>query len=143
MKSKTERYVALIEHEPGTLYGVRFPDLPGCYSSGDSAGDAAENAMEAVRLWAEDAIDAGETLPEARALDAVLADADTREAIAAGAIPVLVPLYLASGRTTRANISIDTGELAMIDDAAKSYGLTRSGFLVEAAREKIGMHLAG
>ena len=143
MKSKVERYVALIEHEPGTLYGVRFPDLSGCYSSGETADEAAENAMEAARLWAEDALDAGETLPEARPLDAVLADADTREAIAAGAIPVLVPLYLASGRTTRANISIDTGELAMIDDAAKSYGLTRSGFLVEAAREKIGMHLAG
>lgn len=142
MKTKVERYVALIEHEPGTLYGVRFPDLPGCYSAGDTADEAAENAMEAARLWAEDALEAGETLPDARPLDAVLADGDIREAIAAGAIPVLVPLYLASGRTTRANISIDTGELAMIDDAAKSYGLTRSGFLVEAAKEKMGVSRA-
>ena len=139
MKTKVERYVALIEHEPGTLYGVRFPDLPGCYSSGETADEAAENAMEAVRLWAEDAIDSGETVPEARPLDAVLADADTREAIATGAVPVLVPLYMATGRSTRANISIDAGELAAIDDAAKSYGLTRSGFMIEAAREKIGM----
>lgn len=139
MKSKIERYVALIEHEPGTLYGVRFPDLPGCYAAGDTADEAAQDAMEAVRLWAADALDKGAALPKARTLDAILADADIRADIAAGAIPVLVPLYMASGRATRANISIDAGELAMIDDAAKSYGLTRSGFLVEAAKEKIGI----
>ena len=29
-------YIALIHKEPGSAYGVSFPDLPGCVSAGDS-----------------------------------------------------------------------------------------------------------
>ena len=107
--------------------------------SGETAAEAAENAMEAVRLWAADALDGGETLPAARPLDEVLADGDIKNAIARGAITTLVPLYLERGRATRVNISLDAGTLAAIDDAAGRRGLTRSGFVAEAAREKIGM----
>ncbi|MCL2716932.1 MAG: type II toxin-antitoxin system HicB family antitoxin [Alphaproteobacteria bacterium] len=140
-------YVALIEHDKGSLYGVRFPDLPGCYSAGKSAAEAAENAIEAVRLWAADALDSDESLPLARQLDELVADGDIKNALAQGAIAALVPLYLSiylsiyleRGRTTRVNISLDVGTLAAIDDAADRRGLTRSGFVAEAAREKIGM----
>jgi metal-responsive CopG/Arc/MetJ family transcriptional regulator len=37
----------------------------------------------------------------------------------------------------KANLSLDAGLLAAIDDAAASRGLTRSAFLASAAREKI------
>ncbi len=52
------RYVALIDGEAGA-YGVIVPDLPGCTSGGAATDEALRNAVEAVRLWAEDAIDAG------------------------------------------------------------------------------------
>ncbi|MCL2715330.1 MAG: type II toxin-antitoxin system HicB family antitoxin [Alphaproteobacteria bacterium] len=90
--AKKQNYVALIEHDKGTLYGVRFPDLPGCYSAGESAAAAAENAMEAVRLWAEVALDRGESPPVVRPPDEVLADEAIRNAIVHGAVPILVPL---------------------------------------------------
>jgi len=138
-KTKAPHYVGLIEHDKGSLYGVRFPDLPGCYSAGKSAAEAAENAIEAVRLWAADALDSDESLPLARELDELVADADIKNALAQGAIATLVPLYVERGRTTRVNISLDVGTLAAIDDAAGRRGLTRSGFVAEAAREKIGI----
>jgi metal-responsive CopG/Arc/MetJ family transcriptional regulator len=37
----------------------------------------------------------------------------------------------------RANLSLDAGLLDAIDEAARKRGLTRSGFLATAAREKI------
>jgi metal-responsive CopG/Arc/MetJ family transcriptional regulator len=37
----------------------------------------------------------------------------------------------------KANISLDQGLLDAVDAAAKRSGLTRSGFLASAAREKI------
>jgi uncharacterized protein (DUF1778 family) len=44
---------------------------------------------------------------------------------------------LVARRPAKANLSIDTGLLGAIDEAAKARGLTRSAFLASAAREKI------
>jgi hypothetical protein len=54
-----------------------------------------------------------------------------------GAALAVVPLLIDSGRSVKANLSLDTGLLAAIDDAAAARGLTRSAFLSTAAREKI------
>ena len=56
------RYVALVDGQDGA-YGVVVPDLPGCTSAGGTTDEALRNAIEAVRLWAEDAIADGEELP--------------------------------------------------------------------------------
>ena len=50
------RYQALIEKD-GSSYSVSFPDLKGCFSSGDTRNDAAENAREALSLYLEEARD--------------------------------------------------------------------------------------
>lgn len=50
------RYQALIEKD-GTSYSVSFPDLPGCFSMGDTRVDATENAREALSLYLEEARD--------------------------------------------------------------------------------------
>lgn len=59
------RYVAIVDGGPGA-YGVVVPDFPGCTSGGDTIDDALSHAVEAVRLWADDAISDGEKLPKAR-----------------------------------------------------------------------------
>ena len=56
------RYIALVDGKAGA-YGVVVPDLPGCTSAGSTTDEALRNAVEAVRLWVDDAIDAGEALP--------------------------------------------------------------------------------
>jgi hypothetical protein len=57
--------------------------------------------------------------------------------IAEGESAVMIPLLVDSGRTVRANISLDAALLEAIDAAAKERGLSRSAFLASAAREKI------
>ena len=57
------RYQALIEKD-GTSYSVSFPDLTGCFSSGDTRDDAAENAREALSLYLEEARDPKWVVPK-------------------------------------------------------------------------------
>src|ERR1700686_1330315 len=129
------RYIALVDGKTGA-YGVVVPDLPGCTSAGSNTDAALRNAVEAVRLWAEDAIDDGEALPTPRSVEALRADPEIAAALAEGAALAIVPLLLDSGRAVRANLSLDAGLLDAIDEAAKAHGLTRSAFLASAAREK-------
>jgi predicted RNase H-like HicB family nuclease len=130
------RYIALVDGKAGA-YGVVVPDLPGCTSAGSTTDEALRNAVEAVRLWAEDAIDDGEELPPPRSVEALRADPEVAASLAEGAALAIVPLLLDSGRAVRANLSLDAGLLDAIDEAAKAHGLTRSAFLASAAREKI------
>jgi predicted RNase H-like HicB family nuclease len=130
------RYAALVDGKAGA-YGVIVPDLPGCTSGGNTTDEALRNAVEAVRLWAEDALADGEELPQPRSVEALRSDPEIADAIRQGAALAIVPLLLDAGRPAKANLSIDAGLLSAIDEAAKAHGLTRSAFLASAAREKI------
>src|SRR5260370_20999366 len=130
------RYVALVDGKPGA-YGVTVPDLPVCTSGGGTTDEALRHAVEAVRIWAEDAIADGEELPQPRSAETLRADPEVAQAIAEGAALAIVPLLLDAGRSAKASLSLDAGPLAAIDEAAKARGLTRSAFLASAAREKI------
>jgi len=60
--------------EPATdiaAYGVVVPDLPGCFSAGDSLEEAFAGGKEAAVAWIGATLDAGETVPAPRPLDAV------------------------------------------------------------------------
>ncbi|MDC7785007.1 type II toxin-antitoxin system HicB family antitoxin [Rhodoplanes sp. TEM] len=133
----TPQYVAIVEKDPDSAFGVWFPDVEGCFSAGDTLAEAAANAAAALRQHVEALESAGRPVPSARALDEVREDADVSEALAAGALLIAVPLLSDAGRTVRINVSLDKGLVDQIDDAASARGLTRSAFLAQAAREKI------
>jgi predicted RNase H-like HicB family nuclease len=62
------KYPILIE--PGnekTAYGVIVPDLPGCFSAGDSLKEARTNAKTAIEVWMSHQIEDGKPIPEASA----------------------------------------------------------------------------
>ena len=84
------RYVALVDGKAGA-YGVTVPDLPGCTSGGSTTDDALRNAIEAVRLRAEDAIADGEELAQPRSAEILRADPAIAEAIVEGAALAIVP----------------------------------------------------
>jgi len=130
------RYVVLIDGKPGA-YGIVVPDLPGCTSGAATTDEALKNAAEAIRLWVEDAIAEGEKIPKPRSAEHLRRDKDVARALAEGAALAVVPLVMDSGRPAKANLSLDSGLLSAIDEAAAARGLTRSSFLATAAREKI------
>ena len=58
------RYPVIIEAgDENTAWGVIVPDLPGCFSAGDSLDEALVAAEEAVAAWIETALDAGLDIP--------------------------------------------------------------------------------
>jgi predicted RNase H-like HicB family nuclease len=135
--SMSAHYVAVVEKEPDSAFGVWFPDVEGCFSAGESLEKAVANAAMALRQHTEALESAGRQLPSARAVDVVLRDKDVKAAVKAGAVMFAVPLLADAGRTVRVNISLDKALVDQIDDAASARGLTRSAFIAQAAREKI------
>lgn len=112
-------------------FGVFFPDMPGCTSYGKTIQEAALNAEEALRghllLMAGD----GDPVPKQRPLDKIETDPEVKEA---ARIMVRVDL---PGKAVRLNISLDAGLVEAIDATAQARGMTRSGFLAEAAKRAI------
>jgi predicted RNase H-like HicB family nuclease len=68
------RYPIAIETGTGTAsFGVIVPDLPGCFSAGDTYEEAIAGADEAVAVWINAALDAREAIPSPSSLDRVRA----------------------------------------------------------------------
>ena len=124
----------IVAIEPGTdtsAFGVVVPDLPGCFSAGDTLDKAVDNAREAIDIWCETVIEDGGDLPISKTLTEHQRDPDYAGWIWA-VVEVPVERYL--GPAEKLNITLPRLLLAKIDDYARSHGETRSGFLAEAAR---------
>ena len=60
--------------EPGTgttAFGVVVPDLPGCFSAGDTLDEAMAGAEEAAIAWMDATLNAGQVMPAPTTLDAI------------------------------------------------------------------------
>jgi predicted RNase H-like HicB family nuclease len=132
-------YRALIVQDeqdaPGDGYGVVFPDLPGCTTSGDTIEQAYENAFEALALHIEGMNDDGMALPEPTPFNAPLPswlENETGRIERAVLVPVRIP-----GRAIRISITIDKGLLGRLDTLAAANGDTRSGYIAEAVRRRM------
>ncbi len=128
-------YIALVHKEPGSDFGVSFPDLPGCISAGGTAQEAIAEARSALSLHLKGLTEDGEAIPVARSVDELEADEEYREDKAEAVLVTPVSPSPLSGVTTRINVSIDTGALAQIDRAADRAGATRSRYMVQSALE--------
>ena len=76
------RYVAIVEEEEDKAVGVWFPDLPGCFSAGDTLDEAMLNAREAVALYADALRADGRAMPGARTLTELRADPEAASDLA-------------------------------------------------------------
>jgi len=125
----------VIAIEPGTLhtaFGVVVPDLPGCFSAGDSLDEAIQNAREAIDLHCQTLIEDGGALPAVSALSVVQADPDFTGWIWA---VVEVPIERYLGPAEKINITLPRLLLARVDDYARAHGETRSGLLARAVQQ--------
>ncbi len=123
-------YVAVIDEDPGSAYGVQFPEVPGCYSAADTFDDIVPNAIEALSLFFED----GEPVPP-RGIEAVREQ--VAESIAEGAVLMMIPYVRDRKRVVRVNLSLEKGFVDTLDEAARMRGMTRSAFVQKAATREI------
>lgn len=124
------QYIAVLHKDEGSVFGVSFPDFPGCVSAGETLEEAQVNAAQALAFHIEGMVEDGEAIPEATAIG----DLDF-DALAGGlAFPVA---YKRELKTVRINITVREDHLDAIDTAAEAAGKNRSGYLVDAALDKI------
>lgn len=125
------RYPVAIEAGTDTAaFGVVVPDLPGCFSAGDTIDEAMGNVEEAIDLWIEAALDAGQEIPTPSTLGAI----QTHPEFAGWAFGLVTidPAAL-DDRIERVNITLPRRILHRLDQRAKAAGESRSGYIAKLA----------
>lgn len=57
-------YLVVVFKDETSSYGVLVPDLPGCFSGGDTMEDALSSVSEAIELHMEGLLEDGDAIPE-------------------------------------------------------------------------------
>jgi predicted RNase H-like HicB family nuclease len=121
------RYPVMIEAgDESTAWSVVVPDLPGCFSAGDTLDEAMLAVEEAAAAWIDAALDAGKEIPRASSMQDVLAKGDFGGWIAAY---VNVDPGLLDDTLERVNISLPKRVLMRLDAKAREAGETRSSYI--------------
>lgn len=121
------RYPIVIEvGTDTTAYGVVVPDLPGCFSGGDTLDEAVEAAKEAAAAWIDAAMDTGIHIPRPSALDSLRQHQEY-----SGWIVGIIDLEdaMADDTIERVNITLPRRVLRRLDDLAKAKGQSRGAFI--------------
>lgn len=132
----SHRYIAFVHKDPDSIYGVSFPDFPGCVAAENTLDGALRSATDALAFHVRGMEADGDSVPEPRTADEILSDSDLAE-WREGATLAYVPLVRDLGSTTRINVSLDFGLLKAIDDEARQRGQTRSAFIASAVRREL------
>ena len=131
------RYPVIIHKDPDSDYGVTVPDLPGCFTAGDTVDDAIAQATEAVECHIEGIVLDGKTIPTSHSIEFHQKNPDYADGVWA---LVSVTLDKLPGESRRVNITMHELLLALIDQHVKQHGETRSRFIAQAAMEFIASH---
>lgn len=125
------RYPVVIHKDSDSDYGVTVPDLPGCFSAGQSVDDAITCVLEAIECHVEGILIDGEAIPLSLPIEIHKENPDFSDAFAW--MFVDVDLSKISGKSKRINVTIPERILSRIDAYAASHNETRSGLMATAA----------
>ena len=130
------RYPIVIHKDEDSSFGVTVPDLPGCFSGGDTLDEAFDMAREAIVGHIETLLLGGQPVPAKRPMQEHQANADFSRGVW-GIVDVNIDALKLSGKSERINITVPAQALTIIDQAAARAGESRSRFLVRAALSTI------
>ena len=125
------RYPIAIESgDSQHAYGVVVPDLPGCFSAGDTLDEALTNSREAILLHLEGLLDDGKPFPAPTPIEQLQKKSTYR-----GWTWAVVDIEVSQlgDKAARINITLPQRILRAVDAHARKQGETRSGFLARAA----------
>jgi predicted RNase H-like HicB family nuclease len=124
-----KEYIAVIEKEKNSDYGIIFPDFLGCVSAGKTLEEAKNMAEEALQFHIDGMLADGEEIPHPTNLDKIKAKFKKAEAF------LIVPTKI-STKAARINITVDEKLLRKLDKYLNNVGENRSSFFAQAIREK-------
>lgn len=125
--------------EPGDdsrAFGVVVPDIPGCFSAGDTLDEAIANAREAIDFHLDGLAEDNAEIPVARSFAKHQANPEYAGWIWA-VVEVDVTRYL--GKAEKINITLPASLIRRIDEFVSRHPeyRSRSGFLAQSALDRI------
>jgi predicted RNase H-like HicB family nuclease len=132
--------VAIEEGDETHSYGVVVPDLPGCFSAGESFEEAMESVKEAIAFHLEGLVEDGESIPLASTIEKHRHNPDFADYNFVWALAeVDIIRYL--GKAEKVNVTLPSRLIRLIDDRVlhDSRFKSRSAFLAAGA-EKLLNH---
>lgn len=129
----SKEYIAVIEKEKGSDYGVIFPDFPGCISSGSTLEETKNMAQEALQFHIDGMLEDKEELPHPSTLDDIKKKHPNSEAflVISSKIPSVAK---------RINITIDEKLLRKLDKFLEKNGDNRSHFFAQSIKSTLLRH---
>jgi len=129
-------YTVIVHHTGGSAYGVTVPDIPGCFSAGDSMTEALANAVEAIEMNLELLSEQDASVPDASDASIYVEEAAKTGGFIA-VVDVDVTRFL--GKAERINITLPARLLRRIDEQVKhsSKYQNRSHFLAVASQHEL------
>ena len=124
-------FPAVFEKEEGHGYNVRFPDLEGCYTCGQTLIDAFEMANDVLALVLVDKEESGEVIPEPTPIERITAAPEGFTSY----IACDTKRYRRTYRTRAVKNTLSIPE--WMNEEALSAGLNFSKILQEAIAEKL------
>ncbi len=144
-------YIGVVEKDPGSAWGIWFPDVAGCTSAADELDDLFPNACQALEFHLEDM-----EAPSPRPAEEVLMLQKVRAAFGRGAFLMMVPLLTAGEIEARTNDSAGTCVAGVVGkDPGSAYGIwfpdvpgcysaaCEEEDILEMASEALELHLDG
>jgi predicted RNase H-like HicB family nuclease len=124
------RFPVVLHSDDGVRYGVTVPDLPGCFSAGDTFDDALASVVEAIDLHLEGVTEDGGDIPVPRHWRTPHQSRLCRWRVGGGGCRC-VALRWAGRENQYHRAAQPAGQDRLL---RQSHGATRSGFLADAAR---------
>jgi predicted RNase H-like HicB family nuclease len=123
-------YPVVIHKDQSSDYGVTVPDLPGCFSAGETVEEALRMAKDAILCHLEGLLLDDEEIPLPSSVERYWDNPNFRSGTF-----MLVEIHPSevSGEITRINVTMPQRILARLDQYVASHGGNRSALLTEAA----------
>ncbi len=129
------KYPVAIQKDKDSCYGVTVPDIPGCFSAGESLDEAMNNVQEAISSHLEILAEEQELAPKPSLVDSHVDNKDY-----AGATWAYVDIDVSPflGKTEKATVTLPKLLIRQIDAlVASGKAKNRSAFLADSALKSL------
>lgn len=129
---------AIVPEKEGN-FSVYFPDVPNCFTCGETLEDALFMAEDVLSMMLQDLVQDRKDIPEPSSFDVIKDKVSTIRAESCLDTPdTTLYQYIAAPSLdmvpVRISVSLPKSVLELIDQKASRHGMTRSGFLAKAAQ---------
>lgn len=127
-------YPAIFTPEENGMFSVKFPDIEGCFTCGDTLADAVESASDALCLMLYDKEEMNDTIPTPSDIKAI--ETTDNEFVSLISCDTLEYRKLFNNKAVKKTLTVP----AWLNTTAEKQGLNFSQVLQDALKERLNLN---